>query len=91
MKLDEVELRKQIPYDFYLGRNPICDDENSQSSCVLFHGKIFLKYILKCTHIAILYARILSSLPICKVMWLSKILFFFYKIDGIGIACIFLC
>lgn len=41
MKLDDVELGKQILYDFYFARNLVHNSENSQSGCVLFHLKIF--------------------------------------------------
>lgn len=75
MKSDEVELRKQIPCEFYFGRNLVFNSENSQSKMLCFIPlENFPKYILKCTHIVILYTCVISTLPICKVTWLSKIL-----------------
>lgn len=42
MKLDDVELGKQMLYDFYFARNLVQGSENSQSRHVLLHLKNFL-------------------------------------------------
>ena len=42
MKLDDVELGKQMLYDFYFARNLVQSSENSPSRHVLFHLKNFL-------------------------------------------------
>jgi hypothetical protein len=61
MKLDDVDLGKQILHDFYLAGNLLCDSENSQTRHALFHMKNFLTTFWKAIMLSF-YVHVLTQL-----------------------------